>query len=250
MADSASPSASPAANEPQKLDPSAPQPHPGIGGLISFVFAVIFFSGLMVSDEWWGIFDFTVLSGSFGQLVASVSDHGGEIATTMASFRGKGGSGAIDGFIFALTLVPPTMLAVAMVAVFEHYGAINAASWLLNPLLRPMMGIPGHTALSIVASLQSTDAGAALTRTLKAEGKLTERETMIFATFQMTAGAAIGNFLSSGVVIFTLRNDDGSLAVPTTIGACLGVILLGKVFSANVMRLLLIRYDKKKTAAS
>ncbi len=237
--------AAPAANEPQPLDPSAIPPRPSIGGFISFIVAVIFFSGIMVSEEWWGIFDFTVLSGSFGQLVAGVSDTGGQIVTTMASFRGKGGSGAIDGFVFALTLVPATMLAVAMVAVFEHYGAINAASWLLNPLLRPMLGIPGHTALSIVASLQSTDAGAALTRTLKQEGKLTERETLIFATFQMTADAAIGNFLASGVVIFTLRNSDGSLAVPTTIGACLGVILLGKVFAANLMRFLLMFRGKK-----
>ncbi len=244
MADNSS-----AAADSQQLDPSAKPTRPSIGGFISFIVAVLFFSGIMASEEWWGIFDFTVLTGSFGQLVANVSDAGGQLANTMSSFRGKGGSGAIDGFIFALSLAPATMLAVAMVAVFEHYGAINAASWLLNPLLRPMLGIPGHTALSIVASLQSTDAGAALTRTLKAEGKLTERETLIFATFQMTADAAIGNFLSSGIVFFTLRGSDGSLAVPTTIGACLGVILLGKVFAANLMRLLLSLQGKKKAAA-
>jgi hypothetical protein len=31
----------------------------------------------------------------------------------MANFRGKGGSGAIDGFMFALTLVPTVMFALA-----------------------------------------------------------------------------------------------------------------------------------------
>ena len=61
----------------------------------------------------------------------------------------------------------------------------------------------------------------------------------------MTAGAAIGNFLSSGVVFFSLRGADGSLVVPTTIGTCLGIILLGKVFSTNLMRLILIRKSRK-----
>ena len=213
----------------------------GIGGYISLIIAVIFFSGTMVTDEWWGIFDFTILNGSFGNLVASVKETADGITTTMASFRGKGGSGAIDGFMFALTLVPPIMLSVAMVNIFEYYGAIKAAGRLLTPVLRPLMGLPGYTALSIIASTQSTDAGAALTRTLKDEGRLTEREVLIFATFQMTAGAAIGNFLSSGVVIFTITDAAGKLCVPTTIGACLGIILLGKLLAANIMRFILIR---------
>ncbi len=212
-----------------------------IGGYISLIIAVLFFSGLMVSDRWWGIFDYTVLNGSFGQLVSKVTESGGELTTQMANFRGKGGSGAIDGFMFALTLVPSVMLSVGMVNVFEHYGAIKAAGRLLTVILRPILGLPGYTALSIIASLQSTDAGAALTRTLKDEGRLTERETLIFATFQMTAGAAIGNFLSSGVVIFTLTDASGALCVPTTIGACLGIILLGKLLSANMMRFILMR---------
>lgn len=50
------------------------------------------------------------------------------------------------------------MLATAMIAVFEYYGAIRAATRVLNPILRPLMGLPGSTSLAIVASLQSTDA--------------------------------------------------------------------------------------------
>ena len=83
------------------------------------------------------------------------------------------------------------------------------------------MGLPGSTSLAIVASLQSTDAGAALTRALKDRGELTEDEVSIFATFQMTADAALGNFLATGVVFFTLKNAAGDLVVPTTIGVCL-----------------------------
>ena len=38
---------------------------------------------------------------------------------------------------------------------------------------------------------------------------------------------------------------DGTLAVPVSLGLCLGVILLGKVLSANMMRLLQIRASRK-----
>ena len=185
------------------------------------------------------------MNGSFGTLVASVADKGGELTTSMANFRGKGGSGAIDGFMFALTLVPTVMFALAMITVFEHYGALRAARQMLTPILRPILGLPGSAALALIASLQSTDGGAALTRQLKDANELTEDEVHIFATFQMTADACITNFFSSGAVLFTLTAADGSLAVPVSLGLCLGVLLLGKVFAANLMRLFLIRSAKK-----
>lgn len=116
--------------------------NPGIVAYIAFALAVAFFSGLLITDKWWGIFDYTVLLGDFGSVVAKVTDKGGEISTVMSNFRGKGGSGAIDGFMFALALVPTIMLATAMIAVFEHYGALNAAERLLNPILRPLLGLP------------------------------------------------------------------------------------------------------------
>lgn len=216
-----------------------------IGAYVSLIFAIVFFSGLCATKEWWGIFDFTTMNGSFGTLVASVADKSGELTTSMANFRGKGGSGAIDGFMFALTLVPTVMFALAMITVFEHYGALRAARQMLTPILRPILGLPGSATLALIASLQSTDGGAALTRQLKDANELTEDEVHIFATFQMTADACITNFFSSGAVLFTLTAADGSLAVPVSLGLCLGVLLLGKVFAANLMRLFLIRSAKK-----
>ena len=108
-----------------------------------------------------------------------------------------------------------------------------------------LIGIPGSAALALIASMQSTDGGAALTRQLKDAGELTESETNTFAAFQMTADAPITNFFSSGAVLFTLVAADGTLAVPVSLGLCLGVILLGKVLSANMMRLLQIRASRK-----
>ncbi|MFQ9938583.1 MAG: nucleoside recognition domain-containing protein [Parasutterella excrementihominis] len=125
----------------------------------------------------------------------------------MANFRGKGGSGAIDGFMFALTLVPTVMFALAMITVFDHYGALKAARQMLTPILRPLIGVPGGAGLALIASLQSTDGGAALTRQLKDDNVLTAKELNNFATFQMTADALITNFLSSGAVLLRLAAD-------------------------------------------
>ncbi len=147
------------------------------------------------------------MNGSFGQVAyqaTTATDGTIEVATT--SLRGKGGSGARDGFIFALTLIPTVMFALGMIGVLEHYGALDAARKLLTPLLKPVLGIPGNSGLALIASMQSTDAGAAMTRQLKDEGYLTKRETDVFTMFQFTAGATIVNFFSSGAVLFYLNH--------------------------------------------
>lgn len=235
---------------PSTPTPMADNEKVGIGAYISLAFAIVFFSGLCASKQWWGVFDFTTLNGGFGQLLSSVSLDGETIKMATASFRGKGGSGAIDGFMFAITLVPTVMFALAMITVFEYYGALRAARKILTPVLRPILGLPGGATLALIASLQSTDGGAALTRQLKDSGELTPSEVKIFSAFQMTADAAITNFFSSGAVIFTLIAADGKVAVPVSLGLCLGVILLGKLFAGNVMRLLVLRDNRKNAAAA
>lgn len=75
----------------------------GIKGYLAFFLTIIFFSGVFSgTDSWWRVFDFSVLNGSFGQLP------GANGATT--SFRGAGGAGAKDGFLFALELAPSVIL--------------------------------------------------------------------------------------------------------------------------------------------
>lgn len=208
-----------------------------IGCYIALAFAVVFFSGLMQSNEWYGVLDFTTLNGSFGKVAHGVTETADGVQAATTSFRGVGGSGARDGFIFALTLIPTVMFALGMINVLEHYGALEAALKLLTPLLRPIMGIPGNTGLALIASLQSTDAGAAMTRQLKDEGQLTKRETDVFTMFQFTAGATIVNFFSSGAVLFTLTLADGSLAVTSSIGLAVLVMFAFKIIGANLFRI-------------
>ncbi|PQJ46675.1 hypothetical protein BTN99_11495 [Vibrio campbellii] len=218
-----------------------------IGCYIALAFAVVFFSGLMQSNEWYGVFDFTTLNGSFGKVAYGVAEGAdGAVQAATTSFRGTGGSGARDGFIFALTLIPTVMFALGMINVLEHYGALEAARKLLTPLLRPLMGIPGNSGLALIASLQSTDAGAAMTRQLKDEGHLTKRETDVFTMFQFTAGATIVNFFSSGAVLFTLTMADGSLAVTSSIGLAVVVMFAFKIIGANLFRIYLNMTEGKE----
>ncbi|MGY6038635.1 nucleoside recognition domain-containing protein [Aeromonas sp. AE23HZ002T15] len=210
-----------------------------LGSYLALAFAIVFFSGLLQSNQWYGVFDFTTLNGSFGTMVQSVSDSGDGIKTAMTDMRGKGGNGARDGFLFALTLIPTVMFALGMINVLEHYGALEAARKLLTPLLRPLMGVPGNTGLALIASLQSTDAGAAMTRQLKDEALITQRETDVFTMFQFSAGATIVNFFSSGAVLFTLTLADGTPAVASSIGLAVIVMFVFKFVGANLFRLYL-----------
>ncbi|WP_299728357.1 nucleoside recognition domain-containing protein [uncultured Endozoicomonas sp.] len=210
-----------------------------IGAYIALAFAVVFFSGLLKSTEWYGVFDFTTLNGGFGKVLKDAT--GG-----LTTFRGAGGSGAADGFMFALGLVPTAMFALGMISVLEHFGALKAARKMLTPLLRPLMGIPGSTGLAIIGSLQSTDVGAGITKSLSDEGELNDTEKDIFTAFQFSGGALIVNFFGSGAILFTLSDTTGA-AVPGSIGLALIVMFIFKIVGANVMRFYLKTIDKKAT---
>lgn len=198
-----------------------------IGNYIALAFAIVFFSGLMQSSEWYGVFDFTTLNGAFGAIFDG------------ASFRGAGGSGARDGFIFALTIVPTCMFAMGVINILEHFGALKAARKLMTPLMRPLMGLPGTATLALIGSLQNVDIASSMTKELQDRGELNEKESSIFTAFQFIGGGLIVNFFSSGAVMFTLTNPDGSIAAPTSIGLTIMVIFLLKILGANMMRLYL-----------
>lgn len=262
--------------------PAAP-PKAGVGAYIALLFAVIFFSGISVSEpvknfgttlarqlnvepkkvhDIFSVFDFNTLNGKFGKVIipdakakdtkakdaAAKDAKAKEAAYTTGNFSGEGGVGARQGFMFALTLAPTTLFAMGIIAVLEHYGALEAMRRLLQRTLKWLMGIPGDTGLAMIASFQSTDAGAALTRSLYDQGQLSTRERDIFTMFQFSAGATITNFLGSGAALLALTSvaaDGTTQGVPTTIGICFAVLFFFKFFGANLMRLYLNFADRK-----
>lgn len=215
----------------------------GITGYIALIFACVFFSGC---NAWYGIFDFATINGSFGKLVSSVSIDGETLSTATSIFRGKGGSGALDGFIFALTLAPTVMFVLASITVLEHYGVLDAARQLLTPVLRPLVGIPGSCCLAFISSLQSIDGGAAMTRQLKDSGEITEDEADIFAMLQLSGDATLANFMGSRLVLLSLTGANGE-TVPTTLGTCLVITFIMKFFGANLARFIFL-FQRKKSA--
>lgn len=201
----------------------------GLKGYLALLFALIFFSGIFAkATGWLGIFDFTILNGKFGSIVTDPK---------VINFRGIGGVGARDGFLFGLTLIPSVMFALAIVAVVEYLGALEAARQLLTPLLKPLLGIPGSTGLALIASLQSTDAGGGMTKMLYETGEINDSERSAFAAFQFSAGGTITNFFATGAALFTLTAIDGSLAVTIPMILPLALIFIMKVVGANIMRL-------------
>jgi nucleoside recognition membrane protein YjiH len=190
-----------------------------ISGYIALVVALIIFSGLMSKvGGGWTMLDFDTLNGKFGLMKSAT-----------ASFMGQGGSGARDGFLFALSLAPGVMLALGLMEIVEYYGGLKAAQKLLTPILRPILGIPGICCVALVSSLQSTDAGAGMTKALRENKDITGNELLVFCAFQFTAGGIIGNYLASGSALFSY------MTVPISVP--LAVMLVMKLFGANMMRL-------------
>jgi len=216
-----------------------------ISGYFALIFAIIFFSGVIptiATATGWGwlrAFDFNGLVGTFGTVANAVNFNAETVSRT--TFVGAGGTGARQGFMFALSLLPAVMLALGAVELADHFGGLKAAQKLLTPLLRPLMGIPGATGLALISSLQSTDAGASMTKALKENKFITENEKTIFITFQNTAGAVITNFFASGVAIFILVQEEFAMIVV----AALTVMFVLKVFAANIMRLYVKKFGEE-----
>ncbi|MDV5138780.1 nucleoside recognition domain-containing protein [Chimaeribacter arupi] len=187
----------------------------------AFFITIIFFSGLFsTSTGWWRVFDFTVLNGAFGTV--------NEAGQTAVSFRGTGGTGAKEGFLFALELAPSVILSLGIIAVTEGLGGLRAAQQLMTPILRPLMGIPGICSLAMIANLQNTDAAAGMTKELSEAGLITQEEKAVFAAFQTSGSALITNYFSSGAALFTV------ITVPVI--TPLAVILMFKFIGANLLR--------------
>ena len=185
-------------------------------GYVVFVLAILLFSGIFSSSD--GVLralDFNVLNGSFGQIPTDKA----------MSFRGAGGSGAKDGFLFALELIPAVILALGIVNVIDGLGGLKAA----QKLLKPLLGVPGVSALANIANMQSTDAAAGMVKELVDEGKLTDKERSVIITYQTSGSAFVTNYFSSGAAAFSI------LLAPIIVP--LLVIFVFKIVGANLMRL-------------
>lgn len=199
---------------------------------VALFVAIVIFSGFFAkATEWWKVFDFTTLLGAFGKIKG---------AEATFEFRGAGGFGARDGFLFSLSLAPAVVLALGIVGIVEGLGGLTAAERMMNPLFRPLVGLPGIVGLAFITSLQSTDGSAAMAKQLYDSNEITDRERTIFAQLMFSADGTITNYFSSGAALFAF------LTVPIIIP--LVVQFVFKVVGANIMRIILAFADKKAAA--
>ena len=149
----------------------------GIKGWIALFVLCVMFSGVLKNAEGpLAAFDFSNLVGAWGK----IGDAG-------QNFIGKGGAGAREGMMQALSLIPAISFAVAIIDVVTQLGAIDAGVKLFTPLLRPLLGLPGDCGVAFVSTFTSSDVGSVMTRDLYNEGKLTEKERAISLPISMPA---------------------------------------------------------------
>lgn len=199
------------------------------GAYLSLLFAIIFFSGLLLGVKgmsWLSAFDFTTVNGSFGTMKEPVKN----------TFMGAGGKGARDGFMFAFSLIPTIMFALGVLEILTAYGAMAAAQKLLSPLLRFLIGAPGLTALVLITDLQNTDTGAVLTKQLYDEGAINEKERVLIASWQYSAAGTLTNYFAIASAFF------GMILVPVIVP--LAIILVMKFVGANLVRICLKTFYK------
>lgn len=189
-------------------------------GWLSFIVIAISFSGILKDMGPWSALDFTVLLGKFGQIAES------------GNFVGKGGVGATQGFMVGLTLLPTVILALGFVRVVESQGALLAAERVIRPILKPLMGLPGCVGLALISSFTTTDVGAAISRQLYEEGKITDDERTVFVAYQYAASGTLANTINSGAPLIPI-----SLL---SFGVILVVEVIVKIIGANLVRFYLM----------
>ena len=161
-------------------------------GWVSLFFLIVLFSGTMGTQEgWMKAFDLNSLVGAFGKA------EGAKVA-----FIGTGGFGAKEGMLVGLSLIPTVMVAQGLLDVCESYGAIKAAAKLFQPILKPLLGIPGVAGLAFVSSFTSSDVGAFITKDMYESGLITDDERTVFAAYQYAGSGTVNNTLPLALLWF------------------------------------------------
>lgn len=203
-----------------------------VAGYVTLISGFLILSGLLASTQGGiGAFDFNSLNGNFGTIKNAAN----------STFIGSGGTGAKQGFIFALTLIPGIMLSLGIMSIVEQTGGLKVAQKCLTPIMRPLFGLPGCSSLAMIASMQSTDAGASLTKVFYERGDMSNRERIIFTQYELSGSAAINNYITIGSAAFCY------LVVP--MGVPLLIILIMKVVGANLSRFILRKFYTEENLA-
>ncbi|MEG0367102.1 MAG: nucleoside recognition domain-containing protein, partial [Coprobacillus sp.] len=138
------------------------------------------------------------------------------------------------------TIIPAVCLAVGFLDVVEEYGAFKAAEKLFNPILKPLIGVPGSAGIAFVSSFTSSDVGAIMTKELYDTGQISDDERSIFAVYQYSASAVILNTINTQAPLLPI--------VLFPVGGVIGILFVMKIIGANLVRLYIKVTSKKGVA--
>ena len=196
-------------------------------GWVSLALLIVIFSGAMAGQtNFLKAFDLNSLVGAFGK------SEGAKIA-----FVGTGGFGAKEGMLVGLSLIPTVMVAQGLMDVCESYGALKAAARLFQPILKPLLGVPGVAGLAFVSSFTSSDVGAFLTKEMYENGEINDDERTVFAAYQYAGSGTINNTVAAGAALLPIS------LLP--VGAIIGMIIIVKIIGANFVRVYLKFYHRR-----
>lgn len=203
----------------------------GIKGWLALLVLCIMFSGVLKNVEGpLKALDFSNLVGAWGK-----------IGESGQNFIGKGGTGAREGMMQALSLIPAIAFAVAVVDVVTQLGAMDAGVKVFTPLLKPLLGIPGECGIAFVSTFTSSDVGSVMTRDLYNEGKINEKERAIFTAYQYAGSAVVLNTINTQAALLPI--------ILFATGPVILVLFVCKLLGANLVRLILTLQEKKHKEA-
>lgn len=195
-------------------------------GILSLVMILVMFSGMFMNNEGFlKSFDLMNLTGSWGKI-----KEGG-------NFMGSGGSGARDGFMVTIGMIPTICLAMFFLNLAERWGAYEVAGKIFKPLMKPLFGLPGEVAVPFSASFTSSDIAAVATKQMYENGLLSEKQRSIFVMYQYTSSAIVMNIL----YCMTAPMEISGIAFTTVFLVC----FICKILAANFVRLVLTIKERK-----
>lgn len=202
-------------------------------GYLAFVLTVIFLSGIFTNSQGpLAALDFSNVLGEFGAL-GVVHEEG--TVTLANDFLGMGGTGLREGFLLVLSITPAICLAFGVIELFNHYKGLDAAQVLLSPIMKPIFGLPGASAVAFVANLISADAGAAITRSLYESKAITTKQNVVMTSFQVSSPQTLINFFVVATPLLPF--------LPVSMSVLLLIVIVMKFVGAIIARFLFARID-------
>lgn len=199
---------------------------------------IIILSGVFKSsDTPLKALDFNNLLGNYGTL-GTVEE--GSKTILANDFKGIGGTGPKDGILLVISVAPAIIMAFGLIEICVDYKGLDAAEVIFNPLTKPILGLPGSTAIALVTSLTSSDAAAGMTKSLADEKYLNEKQRIILTSFQMLAPSILINFFAMAPTL------EPFIDKPLTIA--LLVILIMKFIGTIISRILIKFLYKEEVA--